>query len=125
MRLFERFVKEHVYDFAEHVRLVEELDARQGLSKEFSMMAPASNHADVWTDVNRMLTLNTAQSQKRQALHVCPLQFDIVDRCIERWSNAGDLVFDPFGGIGTVPYRALLLGRRGRSVSPHMAFMVP
>ncbi len=115
MRLFERFVKEHVYDFAEHVRLVEELDARQGLSKEFSMMAPASNHADVWTDVNRMLTLNTAQSQKRQALHVCPLQFDIVDRCIERWSNAGDLVFDPFGGIGTVPYRALLLGRRGRS----------
>ena len=78
-------------------------------------MAPASNHADVWTDVNRMLTLNTAQSQKRQALHVCPLQFDIVDRCIERWSNAGDLVFDPFGGIGTVPYRALLLGRRGRS----------
>lgn len=43
----------------------------------------------------------------------CPLQFDIVDRLINRYTNEGDLVFDPFGGIGTVPLRALKLGRRG------------
>jgi len=41
------------------------------------------------------------------------LQFDIVDRLIERFSNPGDLVFDPFGGLMTVPNRALRLGRRG------------
>ncbi|UAW09131.1 DNA methylase [Mycobacterium phage Tootsieroll] len=46
----------------------------------------------------------------------CPLQFDIVDRLITRYSNPGDLVFDPFGGLGTVPLRALKLGRRGRGV---------
>ena len=115
MKLFERFVTSHVYDFAAHVELVEALDRSHGLSKEFSMMAPASNHPDVWTDVNRMLTLNTEQSRKAQVMHVCPLQFDIVDRLIERYSNPGDLVYDPFGGLGTVPYRAVLLGRRGRS----------
>jgi hypothetical protein len=46
----------------------------------------------------------------------CPLQFDIVDRLIERYSNPGELVFDPFSGLGTVPVRALRLGRRGRGV---------
>ena len=46
---------------------------------------------------------------------ICPLQFDIVDRLINRFSNKGDLVFDPFGGLGTTPYRALLMGRRGMS----------
>lgn len=44
------------------------------------------------------------------------LQFDIVDRLIERYSAPGELVFDPFGGLFTVPYRAMKLGRRGRAV---------
>jgi DNA modification methylase len=48
-------------------------------------------------------------------MHVCPLQFDIVDRLIDRYSNPGELVFDPFGGLFTVPYRAVLKGRRGRA----------
>lgn len=46
----------------------------------------------------------------------CPLQFDIVDRLINRYSNPGDIVYDPFGGLMTVPVRALKLGRRGRGV---------
>ena len=48
--------------------------------------------------------------------HICPLQYDIVERLIRRYSNEGDLVFDPFGGIGTVPLTALRMGRRGRGV---------
>lgn len=43
----------------------------------------------------------------------CPLQFDIVDRLIERYSNPGELIYDPFGGLMTVPYRAILMGRCG------------
>jgi adenine-specific DNA methylase len=62
-----------------------------------------------------MLTLNGNQSQKGLAMHVCPLQFDIVDRLIERYSMKGELVYDPFGGLGTVPLRAMKLGRRGYS----------
>ena len=45
----------------------------------------------------------------------CPLQFDIVDRIIRRYTNEGELVFDPFGGLMTVPLRALKLRRRGRA----------
>ena len=79
-------------------------------------LAPGSWHPDVWHDVNRMLTLNSTQSQRAQTMHVCPLQFDIVDRLITRYSNPGDLVYDPFGGLMTVPVRALKHGRRGRGV---------
>ena len=61
-------------------------------------------------------TYNTTQSQRRQQLHVCPLQIDIVDRLINRYSNPGDMVLDPFGGIMTVPTEAVKLNRRGIGV---------
>ena len=44
----------------------------------------------------------------------CPLQFDIVERCIEQYSMKDETVFDPFGGLMTVPYCAVRMGRRGR-----------
>lgn len=116
MRMFTEESEHTVYDAGRHVDLAEDLDARGDLSSTFMSLAPGSWSPFVWTDVNRMLTLNTAQSQRRQAMHVCPLQFDIVDRLIERYSNPGDLVFDPFGGLGTVPVRAMKAGRRGRGV---------
>jgi DNA modification methylase len=46
-------------------------------------------------------------------MHLCPLQFDIVDRLIVQLSMAGETVYDPFAGLGTVPLRALKLKRRG------------
>jgi hypothetical protein len=61
-----------------------------------------------------MVTLNTSQAQKGRMQHVCPLQIGIVERLIERYSNPGELVFDPFGGLMTVPYVALKMGRKGR-----------
>ena len=76
-------------------------------------LAPGSQHPEVWHDINRMFTLNSEQSNRNLEKHVCPLQFDIVDRLIERYSNACETVFDPFGGIMTVPYRAILKKRRG------------
>lgn len=45
--------------------------------------------------------------------HLCPLQFDIVNRLITRFSNPGETILDPFGGLMTVPYCAINLGRRG------------
>jgi DNA modification methylase len=38
---------------------------------------------------------------------------DIVDRCINRFSNIGDIIFDPFAGLFTVPYRAIKMARFG------------
>jgi DNA modification methylase len=107
---------DQVYDYETHVRIGEALEARGALPSTFMALAPGSTDPDVWHDINRMLTLNGAQTQKGLENHVCPLQFDIVDRLIERYSSRGELVFDPFGGLFTVPYRALGLGRKGRAV---------
>lgn len=115
-RVFTEQTLREVYDYESHVKIGEELDGRGSLPATFMSLAPGSWHPDVWHDVNRMLTLNTEQSRRAQAMHVCPLQFDIVDRLIERFSNPGDLVYDPFGGLFTVPVRAMRAGRRGRAV---------
>ena len=111
--VYRKFSRESVYSYADHVALAKKLDADGHLPATFMVVAPGSWSPEVWDDVNRMRTLNTTQSQRRQQMHVCPLQFDIVDRLINRYTNVDDLVFDPFGGIGTVPLRALKAGRRG------------
>jgi DNA modification methylase len=104
------------YDYDQHVTLGEALAAARRLPSGFMLLQPASNVEHAWTDVARMRTLNGAQAAKGREMHLCPLQFDIVDRLIERYSNVGDVVFDPFGGLMTVPYCAVQLNRRGRGV---------
>ena len=113
MRRFREYSREHVYDYDEHVALSMALEERDAISREFMTLPPASTHPDIWDDVNRMKTLNTTQSQRRKQLHVCPLQLDIVERIIIRYTNKGDITFDPFGGLGTVPMMAVRLGRYG------------
>ena len=112
-RTFKKFSKSNIYNFHEHVEITKEIEAAGRLSKTFMTAPPASISPDVWDDVNRMNTLNTSQSQKRLQLHVCPLQLDIVERIINRYSNPGDVVFDPFGGLMTVPCMAVKMGRYG------------
>lgn len=111
--LFTKYSLQHVYDYEFHIRIGEELEARGALPSTFMSLAPGSHHPDVWHDINRMRTLNGQQANRAVEKHVCPLQFDIVDRLIERYSNPGELVYDPFCGLGTVPYCAIKKGRRG------------
>ena len=113
MRRFRECSKNHVYNYEKHVALSKDLEDRDAISKEFMTVPPASTHPDVWDDINRMRTLNTTQSQRRKQLHVCPLQLDIVERIINRYSNPDDLVFEPFGGLGTVIMMAIRMGRKG------------
>lgn len=105
--------KEQVYDYNRHVEIAERMETAGKLPATFMAVDPASNSSYVWDDVVRMRTLNTRQSQKRLVNHVCPLQLDIVERVINRYSNPGELVFDPFGGLMTVPYMAVKMGRKG------------
>jgi len=114
-KLFTEQTLTEVYDYESHVRIGEALQGKGALPATFMSLMPGSWAPDVWHDVNRMLTLNGEQKRRNVQMHVCPLQFDIVDRLIERYTNPGDTVFDPFGGLGTVPLRALMLGRQGRS----------
>ncbi|MCM2312199.1 MAG: hypothetical protein NDI84_12430, partial [Steroidobacteraceae bacterium] len=113
-KAFTEYSLANIYDYEFHVRIGEELEARGALPSTFMSLAPGSHDEGVWHDVNRMLTLNGQQTQRGLQNHVCPLQFDIVDRLISRYSNPGELVYDPFCGLGTVPYRALKLGRKGQ-----------
>lgn len=115
-KLFTQYTLQDIYDYESHVKIGETLDGRGALPATFMSLAPGSWAPDVWHDVNRMITLNGEQKRRNVQMHICPLQFDIVDRLIVRYSNDGDLVFDPFGGLGTVPLRAMRLGRRGRGV---------
>ena len=112
-KAFREGSREEVYDYEEHVKLGENFDAEGHLPATFMAIAPGSWASEVWDDVNRMITLNGEQTRRGLTNHICPLQFDIVDRLIERYSNKGELIYDPFGGLMTVPYRAILLGRNG------------
>ena len=115
-RRYHDFSKSTAYNYHEHVELGVEMEKLDAISKEFMTIPVASTDPDVWDDISRMKTLNTTQSRRRQTLHVCPLQLDIVERIINRYSNVGDLVLDPFGGLGTVALMAMKMGRKGYSI---------
>lgn len=112
-KLYRRYSKEHIYNYSEHVRLAEELDKARKLPASFSVISNASPSEYVWDDVNRMYTLNSEQSRKSLNMHICPLQIDVVERLIERYSNPKEVVYDPFAGLFTVPYIAVKKGRYG------------
>ena len=116
-RVYREYSRSNVYSYEEHVKLAEELDKNDKLPATFMVVAPGSwNNLDVWDDINRMRTLNTTQSRRRQQMHVCPLQLDIVERIINRYSNEDDMVLDPFGGLMTVPMTAVKMKRYGYGI---------
>lgn len=116
-KVYRQYSRKNIYNYEEHVELAKKLDEKGKLPAIFMVVAPGSwNNLDVWDDINRMKTLNTQQSRRRQQLHVCPLQIDIVERVINRFSNEGELVLDPFGGLMTVPMTAVKMKRRGYGI---------
>lgn len=116
-KVYREFSRESVYSYQEHVELAKKLDENGKLPATFMVVAPGSwNQMEVWDDINRMRTLNTDQSRRRQQMHVCPLQLDIVERIIDRYSNERETVLDPFGGLMTVPMTAVKMKRKGYGI---------
>ena len=67
----------------------------------------------VWFDIDQGRTLNKLPARdENDTKHMCPLQLDVIERCIHLWTNPGDLVFSPFTGIGSEGYTAVKMGRR-------------
>lgn len=67
----------------------------------------------VWDDIKQGDTLNRQHARDdKDERHICPLQLDLIGRCLELWTNPGDIVLDPFAGIGSVPYIALKMDRQ-------------
>lgn len=66
----------------------------------------------VWFDINQTNTLNIKMARdKDDERHICPLQLDTIARCLELWSNPGDVVLSPFAGIGSEGYQSVLMDR--------------
>lgn len=68
----------------------------------------------MWDDIrmNRVLPYREARDSEDEK-HVHPLQLDVIDRCVELFSNPGETVFTPFMGVGSEVYSPVMLGRRG------------
>ncbi|MBS6195459.1 MAG: site-specific DNA-methyltransferase [Clostridiales bacterium] len=71
----------------------------------------------VWMDIKQSDTLQRKSARdEKDERHICPLQLEVIQRCVELWTNPGDIVLDPFAGIGSSPYVAVKLGRRGMGI---------
>lgn len=104
--------KSEIYNFFRHVEICENLDKKDKLSSTFMTLPVHSNNPLVWTDINRMNTLNTFQANSKKEKHICPLQFDIIERLIELYTMENEIVLDPFSGLFSTSYKALQMKRK-------------
>lgn len=123
-RLFKQHSLNEVYDYEKHVDLCNALREAGRLPVDFMLLPPQSWHPDVWTDITRMKSLNSTQAQKGRLMHLCPLQFDLVDRVIVQKSMPGEVVLDPFAGLMTVPFRAVQLGRKAIGIELNESYFL-
>ena len=64
-------------------------------------------------DINFSNTLNArAARDNEDERHVCPMALELIERAIQLWSNPGDVIFDPFSGVGSTGYQAIRMGRK-------------
>lgn len=67
----------------------------------------------VWSDIRQTNTLNYKLGRDgSDERHICPLQLDVIERCLQLWSKEGDIVWSPFMGIGSEGYVSLKMGRK-------------
>lgn len=67
----------------------------------------------VWMNIRQTHVLQYRDAtDDEDERHICPLQLDVIERCIGLWSNPGDMVLSPFAGIGSEGYMALKMGRQ-------------
>ena len=109
------FDKKNIYSYDEHLKVCNDLEKSNKLSRLFMTIPPTSPTDMVWTDVNRMNTLNANQANRKKEKHICPLQLDIISRLINRFTMKGDVVDDPFGGLFSTAYKALEMERKAIS----------
>lgn len=71
----------------------------------------------VWMDINPSRTLQYRPGRDPDdERHIAPLQLDVIERAIDLWTNPGDTVLSPFGGIGSEPVSAVRMGRKAVAV---------
>ena len=122
-RRFTSYVPMHEYD--QFPRTIDGFIERWGYDPEskYSKEEQYSHHvwqryaSPVWMDISQtnVLQYTTARDQNDEK-HICPLQLDVIERVILLYSNEGETVLSPFGGIGSEGYQALKMGRKSISI---------
>jgi len=120
---FESYIPMHKYD--EFPRTSEGFNAYWGYDSEskyskeeqYSHLVWQRYASPVWMDIQQtnVLQYTTARDEKDEK-HICPLQLDVIERLILLYSNEGETIFSPFGGIGSEGYQALKMGRKSISI---------
>ncbi|CAN7449229.1 DNA methyltransferase [Acidovorax sp. LjRoot66] len=86
-------------------------------AEEFPVSLWQQIASPVWMDINPSDTLQFRSARDHDdERHICPLQLEVIRRGVMLWTNPGDIVLTPFGGIGSEPYVALEMGRRAVAV---------
>lgn len=77
----------------------------------------------VWMDTRQTKVLNARFKGPSDEKHICPMPLDLIERCLTLYSNPGDLILDPFNGIGSTGYQAVKMGRKyiGIELKPEYA----
>jgi DNA modification methylase len=104
---------EYVLTFRKWAKDDEEVDPVTHTRDDFTLDQWQQWASPVWTDIRQTNVLNVRQArQQGDEKHICPLQLDLIERCVVLWSNPGETVFSPFAGIGSEGVVSLKLGRK-------------
>lgn len=88
----------------------------ESMSKE-ELILLVHRLSPTWLDIEETAVLDTQKAKaKDDDMHLCPLQLPFIERCIKLWSNPGDVVLDPFAGVGSTGYEAVRLRRKALGV---------
>jgi hypothetical protein len=81
---------------------------------EFDVMEWQQVASPVWMDIQQGNVLRSFRKAKgaNDEKHVCPLQLDVIRKCLRLYTRPGDVVMDPFNGIGSTGYEALRARRK-------------
>lgn len=100
-------------DYVVTMRKPGEIEERVTHGDDLPVLMWQKYASPIWDDINQSRTLNKLPARDDKDLkHMCPLQLDVIERCIHLWTNKGDTVFSPFTGIGSEGYCAVKMGRK-------------
>jgi DNA modification methylase len=100
-------------DYVVTMRKPGEIESRVTHGDDLPVIMWQKYASPIWDDINQGRTLNKMPARDDKDLkHMCPLQLDVIERCIHLWTNPGDTIFSPFTGIGSEGYCAVKMGRK-------------